>query len=498
MAGFEDILARIFPKMALERMQFKHAYQISKRAYDAAKPGRRTGGWLRPKTSARSETGPAIVTLRGSVRDLVRNNPYASRALRQLTSSIVGEGIKPRFDGLKDGPKRKITDRWNRFVDNADPEGLLDLYGLQALAVRTWLESGAAYIRSHPRRLGDGFATPLQISILEPDHIDHTLTKKEGSNVIIQGVEYDGFGRRAAYWIFADHPGDTNIITSRSFKSQRIDARFIQPLFEVLRPGQIHGVPLMTPAVMTMRDIADYEDAERMRKKIAACFVAAVVSDGGTITDTTEADAKGRQIEKLSPGAILNFKDGETITFGTPTDSGGYDSYMRTQLHAVAAGCGISYHELTGDLKSANYSSLREGKLQSRALVAGWQSKTVEPMLCKSIWRGWWQLANVVERLGPEPTVKWSRPPVPWVDPKKDAEAENLEILAGTKPWRKAVADKGLDPDEVLKEIADWNEKLDELGLTLTTDARKTFSATSKTDDQETDDAEAGKENEDD
>lgn len=492
MSALTDLIALVAPRTAARMVQHRHAYTLIKQAYDAARPGRRTQGWLRPKTSARAETEPALVSLRASVRDLVRNNPHASIGLRRLSTYLVGEGIKPRFDGVKPRQKVLIRDGWARFVDNADPEGLMDLYGIQALAVRTFLESGEALIRLHPRASSDGFNTPLQISVLEPDHIDHTLTKRlDSGNLVIQGVEYDRFGRRAAYWLFADHPGNTSGITFRSYTPARIDAAFIKPVFEMLRPGQVHGVPMMTPAVMPLRDIADYDEAERVRKKIAACFVAFVQNDGEDVTGKTETDALDRQTETVSPGMIKYLRYGEQVTFGTPQDSGGYSDYMSAQLHAVAAGCGIQYHELTGDLTQANYSSLREGKIQTRALVKGWQAFVLEPMMCRPIWNEWWKLASVERPLGQEPKVKWSRPPMEWVDPKKDAEGTRAKLRMGITTLPQALADQGLDPDDTLDEIAETQKRLDSLGLKLESDARNPVNAgdTQQTQDQESNNA---------
>ena len=69
---------------------------ILARAYEGAKLGRRTEGWVAAGTGANAEIAPAIARLRDRSRDLVRNNPYAAKAVQALVSNMVGTGLLPR------------------------------------------------------------------------------------------------------------------------------------------------------------------------------------------------------------------------------------------------------------------------------------------------------------------------------------------------------------------------------------------------------------------
>jgi len=53
-----------------------------------------------------------------------------------------------------------------------------------------------------------------------------------------------------------------------------VPAEQILHSYRVLRPGQIRGVPWLSPVMMALRDLDDYADAERVRKKIEACVSA--------------------------------------------------------------------------------------------------------------------------------------------------------------------------------------------------------------------------------
>ena len=84
-------------------------------------------------------------------------------------------------------------------------------------------------------------------------------------------------------------------------------------------------------------------------------------------------------IEYLAPG-----KD---VKFATPSASGGYAEYMRVQLHAIAAGVGLTYELLTGDLSQVNYSSIRAGLLEFRRRMEALQWQLLVPGLCRPVWQ---------------------------------------------------------------------------------------------------------------
>ena len=86
----------VAPGAGLRRARQRQAMAILARAYEGAKLGRRTEGWVAAGTGANAEIAPAIARLRDRSRDLVRNNPYAAKAVTALVSNLVGTGLQPR------------------------------------------------------------------------------------------------------------------------------------------------------------------------------------------------------------------------------------------------------------------------------------------------------------------------------------------------------------------------------------------------------------------
>ena len=448
----------------LNKARIRAATNLLERSYDGAKTGRRTSGWTTGSNSANAEIAPALSLLRNRSRDLVRNNPYAAKAINTLVSSTIGTGITPT---LADG--QAIWDQW---AAECDADGQLDFYGLQMLAARTMRESGECLVRLRYRRPDDGLSVPLQIQVLEPDYLDNSRHENlAGGGWIQHGIEYNALGQRVAYWLYRQHPGEFSPMLN-GVLSYRVPASDVFHLYEKTRPGQSRGVPVLAPSMLKMRDLDDYEEAELVRKGIEACFAAFVTSDSDApATDDVSTEAGGRRLENLSAGMIQYLKPGESVSFGSPGAVQGYNEYIRTQLHAIAAGAGITYEQLTGDLSQVNYGSLRAGTLEFRRVVEQWQWLTFIPMFCQPLMRAWLDVAVLAGKLKKsDVAVNWTTTRFDWVDPVKDVTGELLEIAAGLKPWGEAVRGRGYDPAANIKEIADEQAAFAAAGIKIQID----------------------------
>src|SRR5512132_1408398 len=191
------------------------------------------------------------------------------------------------------------------------------------------------------------------------------------------GVEFDALGRRRAYWLYPVHPGEVAMFRRASLTSQPVPAASMLHLFDRLRPGQVRGVPWFAPVILKLRDLDEYDDAELVRKKIEACFAAFVTgADDEETLGSAATDADGRRVESFEPGMIEHLAPGKDVKFATPSAGGGYAEYMRVQLHAIAAGVGLTYELLTGDLSQVS-AGLLEFRRRMEALQ--WQL----PGLCR-------------------------------------------------------------------------------------------------------------------
>jgi hypothetical protein len=104
--------------------------------------------------------------------------------------------------------------------------------------------------------------------------------------------------------------------------------------------------------------------------------------------DSAQKDADGAALIGLQPGTMQLLLPGEDIKFSDPADVGGsYEAFQYRTLLACCAAMGVPYTNVTGDLRQANYSSLREGKLEFRRRIEQLQHSTVIFQLCRPVWQ---------------------------------------------------------------------------------------------------------------
>lgn len=469
-------LAAFAPAWGLERLHAKaslHQARLAARAYDAARRDRRTDGWRATAASANAELAPSLKLMIARSRDLTRNNEWALNGKTKWKAHLIGTGIVPRPISKDKRAKQTASDAWTSFSDNCDPEGLMDFYGKQAQLAGEAYEGGAAFLRWYPRPPEMGLKVPLQCEVLEHDFLDTMKTEildAGRGNVVIHGVEYNSYGQRVAYWLFPTHPGEVSMIRRATFKSERVPAEFCDHIFRVDRPGQVTGVPWTAVSMLRYRDFADKEEADMVRRKIAACFTVFVRRTGTGATGIAQAadqstDPKNRRLEKISPGMIAYVEGDGDVTPATPP-SAPDDGDTERQQYAFSAGLGLPFATLTGNLKGANYSSLREGKLDFWAGLDQLQWNMCVPQICRPSWRRVMRAAaGRGLQVSPDLAAKFAMPKRPWVDPNNDLKAAQLELIMGLDSWPEMVAARGYDPDDLLEEIEQWQDKLAAAGI---------------------------------
>lgn len=469
MTILDGLIGWLSPERGVRRVRARLQLTQARR-YDAAAAGRRTDNWDARGSSANTEINVGLLKLRDRHRELVRNNPWAARAVQAIVSNTVGYGITAKIAG-NDTFKAK----WKAWADTkiCDADGRHDLYGLQALIMRTVAESGECLVRRRVRRLEDGLPVPLQLQVIEPDYLDQSNTQTYPSGAYtVQGVQFSPFGKREGYWLYQDHPGDA---TMRSLESRFVPASEVAHICRIDRPGQVRGVPWGAPAMLTLRDLDDYEDAYLFRQKLANCQV-------GAIYDTREVGVDPLNLpaytapelgETMEPGRYDFLPAGKDIKFNTPPSAGDYGPFTRDVLLRVAAAYGITFQALTGDLSSVNFSSGRMGWLEMSRNIDAWRWQMLIPQGCAVIADWFVEMARMAGINTNGVSLEWTPPRREMIDPVKETAAFRDAVRAGQMPLSEVHRQMGEDSDQVLAEYADVNKKLDALGLIFDCDPRR-------------------------
>lgn len=460
---------------------------LGKREYAGATAGRRAGDWIRGGKDGTAEARAAAKSLRESARSLVRDNAYASLALEEWEANVAPIAARAMIDELNPDRARaanEAIDRvWYEWTCRADYNGLTSFEGLQFLVVRALIQDGGCLIRRHSVPSSMKMPVPFQLQLLELDYLDDTKDGQrsaDGSSVI-GGIEFGPDGRRRGYWLFREHPGAAQTIAQNSRASVFVPADEMLHVFDPLRPGQQLGASRYASVILRTRDIDGYEEAELVRKQTEACLVGAVedANPDANETQTVGAsvmDASGNLIETFSPGMMAYLPPGRSIKFHQPSATGGYSDYVCSQLHGVAAGIGVPYEQMTGDLSRVTFISGRLGMLSFRRRVNKMRTKVFIPQFLEPVW-AWFidaALASGAIQTLPDQRVwaKWTPPRWESIQPREDAEADLTDIRSGARTLAQVITERGGDPADQLREIAETNAMLDEQEIVLDSDPR--------------------------
>lgn len=441
--------------------------------YDAAGMGKRLAGW-HPTSAGPNKAIDGLQNIRNRARDVSRNDWSGQSGVQKWTTNLIGIGITPRFKRVADkARKAQIIDLWNDFVRKCDADCVLDMYGLQTLAVRSWLESGEVFIRRRDRLPTADLPIPMQIQVIEADMVPLLDSDQEKGlpigNIIRSGIELDKRGKRVAYWVYKEHPGDGSMNTFDADRLVRVLASEMVHMFEPLRPGQLRGVSMLAPVLVRLRNVGDYEDVTLERQKLANLYVGFLARTTPPAAGDEELDplsgeplysgADGEQLKGLSPGLLQELDDGQKVEWSNPPEAGTtYSDYMRTSHLGTAAAAGLPYELFSGDIVNISDRTLRIIINDFRRHAEQRQWQIIIPMMCQTVIE-WFVQAGVYADLiridEADDVRRVEHSPHGWqhIHPVQDPTGKKIEVEAGFRSLSSIIAERGDDPDQVADEI---------------------------------------------
>lgn len=446
-----------------------------KARYDAAGVGRRMASWT-PPSSGPNVAVAGAQKVRDRSHDAVRNDWSGESSVSKWTTNLIGTGIVPRW---KSEAARKAWDEWVPF---SDADGVLNFYGQETLATRTWLEGGEVLGRMRFRRSNSGLAVPMQVQLLESEFLPLLdATSWPGlprGNNIRSGIERNSIGGRVAYWMYANHPGDgTSVVGIDPARLIRVPANEVIHMFEVKRPGQLRGISSLAPILVRLRNIADFDDTVLDRQKLAnlfTMFITRAMPNGGDVEFDTDTglpawyDHEGNKVAKLSPGMSQELLPGEDVKFANPPEAGTtFSDYMRTQHMGTAAGQGLPYELFSGDIKEVSDRTLRVIINEFHRFAEQRQWQIIIPQFCQRVTSAWALTARLSGVLSPKESVEHTWSPHGWqyIHPVQDVQGKKAEVDAGFRSRSSVISERGDDPEQVDKERAEDQKRADKLGI---------------------------------
>lgn len=471
-------MSRRAAAVSRERTEARRAQGLDAQArYDAAGNGRRIAAW-NPPTTGPQRAIEGIERLRNRAMDAARNDWAAASANQKWSTNLIGVGIVPRWKNEKFG---KL---WEKYVPHADADCVLNAYAMQTLGVSAWFDGGEVFLRRRDRDLSLPLAAPVQTQLIEAAYCPIFDAYAGGwpdlpkSNDIRQGIERNIYGRRIAYWMYPEHPGDKPATPSAG-KLIRIAASQISHMYMPSRPGAMRGVSALSSVLVRLRSSMDFEDAVLDRQKLANLFVAFITRQLPENFDDFDADtglpkfydSQGKPMVGLEPGISQELQPGEDVKFANPPEAGvSFPDYMRTTHLGTAAGAGLPYELLSGDIRDIGDRTLRVVINEFRRLARQRQWQIVIPMLCQRMVE-WWADALVLKgdislaELDEAKAPTWSPEGWEYIHPTQDVEGKVKAIEAGLIARGQVIAERGDDARQVDAERAADKERADKLGL---------------------------------
>ncbi len=481
-------------------------------AYEATSTKPRVVDWDQTAYGPNAALAQGHVS-RARTQDAVRNNPWIRRAVKLLVSHLIGCGIQPRPKLADPAQRTAILTLWDDWIADADADGVLGFYALQALLTRARLESGEVFVRLAWRKPSAGLAVPLQLQLIEADLLP--LGYNQDSPNIRQGIERDAAGQRLAYHFYRDHPGERLFAPAPS-NTVRVPAAEILHHYLPDRPGQLRGVPDGLSTLYRARNLDHYESAELTRKKNKARFSGAIwreQPEDNPLTDApanpvlndlqsqlaaveASADYVANQPDALAAAAALreqivaeqekktfvDIEDGYMLQlaqnervelFGGDTGNQGLVDFLRSQLRGIAAGWGVPYELLVGDYADTNDRIMRVIlNVFYRELEA--QQDHLATQILQPIYRHWLTTAVLSNTLAlpgyfadPRPfqRCEWRAHAWSYVNPLQEAQTKVLKIKHGLTSRAAAVAEDGWDVEDVDRDQAADRDREQRLGL---------------------------------
>ncbi len=447
------------------------------------------------------------------VRDLVKNDGWASGAVTRVLDNAIGATYRPvskpdyralaaytgnsGFDATwADEYGRAIDAAWRLWADDpgryCDAARKMNFRQIARVAFRHEIVDGdcLAVMLWLPRRLGPGrarYATSLQL--VDPDRLSNPNFTFDTQD-IRGGVEIDEFGAPVAYHIRRAHQGDwwaaaASMVWERVEKEDRFGRARVVHNFTADRASQHRGgAGILTPVIQRLKMLMKYDGVELDAAIVNAIFGAYVESpfdpqlvteamggdgglgDAGAVNGYQNLRAEFHGERRIAAGGTVMpilFPGEKITTVNAARPTSNFKDFEAAVLRNVAAGAGLSAQQISNNWSDVNYSSARGALLEAWKTMdrrsADFGDGFAQPVrVCvmeemhdrDDLPMPGGEVPEFMAMRGAYARCRWMRPPRGWMDPTKEIEASIMAIEGGMSTLEDECAAQGLDWEDVV------------------------------------------------
>lgn len=454
-----------------------------KASYQAAKTGR-----FRPSLSGVSYQGTGadyhltdndLLRLIETARYHDRNNMIVGQGVTRLVDNVIQSGfnLDPQTgDANVDALLKARWAEWAGDPDRCDSAGRYTFRRKEWLTLRQMIVDGDVF------HLG---LTGGQIQTVEAHRVrTPSNTKQE----VALGVKMDSMRRAIEYWIAKEDidprslkkVSDVQPIPVRDRENRRVAFHCYLPE----RISQTRGITALNRIVDCVGMHDDIQFANLVKQQMAAALAIIRTRPMGASFDSgdqfgareseTVADGTTRTVENFSPGLFIEGAPGESLTaFTANVPNAEFFNHALLILTFIAVNLNIPVAVLLLDPKQTNFSGWRGAIDQARISFSRIQSALIEQFHAPVYtWKLWQWIATDDEvgaafaSLGPAFFLhRWNPPAWDYIEPAKDATADATKLDRHLSSPRRVYARRGMDWDDVAREIVEDRGALIELAL---------------------------------
>lgn len=460
MGIIDNLIGFISPGWAAQREAWRQSlYEL--RNYDAGGYGHNNNNWRVSNRSAEQTDTYDRDIIRARARDLERNSDLMNAVISAYKRNVVGAGYSMQAKTGDSELNKQIEKLWLKWCKkrNCDVTGTQSLNQMIRMAVaRKKVDGGIILVK---RYTAQG-TIPFQLQVIEVDELSsETMSPNEKGNRVVGGIEYNSFNRPVGY-----HIKQYDLSGMGVEKPIYIKADDVIFYFSKKRPSQIREMSDMTFTIPRIRDVNEFMVAVSVKERIAACLSVFIKKAtprdgfGRGITRKADAEYEGKTI---SPGMIKELNAGDEIQVVNPGGQGSdATSYTKLQQRLIGSGQGISYESVSRDMAEATYSSARQGIIEDeltyseeKELLCEILDEIYETFVIYAVLCGKLDIKDFWDNKDLYLAHEWIQEPKPWIDPKKESEANMIAIKTGQKTFKQISAENGRDWQDQIDDMAE-------------------------------------------
>ena len=468
-------------------------------------------GFNSPSGSAHEDIDFHNFTMRQRARMLYMAAPMATSAIKTNRTNVIGVGLrlKSRIDREVLGLTPDQAEKWQKNTERefslwasdkraCDATGLNNFYGLQQLALVSWLLSGDCIGIVKQRKTTRLLPYSLRVHLIEADRIAtptgsglgtsllYTTGKNpENGNTIYDGVEVDKDGMVVAYHIRSTYPFELGapVITEWARVLAYQEHTGLPNVLHVIdteRPDQYRGVSYLAQVIEPLLQLRRYTESELMAAVIESFFTAFIKTEASKeempfneVDEEAEREPKNPNDYNMGPGQVNIMDPGEDVVFAEPKHpNGSFDKFVEAISSQVGAALEIPADLLLKKF-NASYSASRA------ALLEAWKAfkmrrEWLADDFCRPLYEIWMSEAVARGRIyAPgffdNPAIhaaylgsEWLGPSQGQLDPVKEITAEILSCSEGFSTHEQStIRLNGGQWDSNVEQLKRENEKLD-------------------------------------